>query len=278
LENRVKTFLSDSGNSLTDWRNEAGDYGVVNLFTQYLVDQYGLEILVDSLHSSKFGITSLDYALEKNGLKDDFSQVFTNWTIANLINNCSIGEKYCYKNKNLKTLKIVPLTNYLPLIGEISLKFGNATQPWSANWQRFIGGGGKLTLQFEGSSDVIFRVPYFVENNLGEGEVKLLELDKNQKGNLILSDFGKEITSLTIIPTIQSKNKKIDDTEPYFLFSWTASITKENQNSENPSEKPISEMTKEELEVKIIEVQKKIIEILTQLIRIYQAKIIELTG
>lgn len=278
LQQRVTNFLNDPSNSLTDWRNTNGDYGVINLFTQYLVDQYGLEILTSSLYSAKVGIASIDYALEKNGLKEDFSQVFTNWTIANLVNDCSIGEKYCYKNKNLKNFRIVSLTNYLPLIGEISLKFGNATQSWSGNWQRFIGGRGKLTLQFEGSPEVSFKVPYFLETISGENSVRFLELNPSQKGDLTLSNFGKEITSLTIIPTIQSKTKKINDSEPYFLFSWTASVTKENQGqTPELSEKPISQMTKEELEAKIIEIQKQIIELLTQLIRIYQAKIIELT-
>jgi hypothetical protein len=42
-------------------------------------------------------------------------------------------------------------------------------------------------------------------------------------------------------------------------------------------EKPISEMTIEELKTKITEIQEKIIELLTQLIQVYQAKIIELT-
>lgn len=279
LEARVKNFLSDTNNSLTDWRNETGDYGVVNLFTQYLVDQYGLEILINSLRSSEVGISSLDYALEKSGSKDDFSQIFTNWTIASLVNDCSIGEKYCYKNKNLKTLKVAPLTSYLPLVGESSLKFGNATQSWSGNWQRFVSGKGELTLQFEGSAEVVFKVPYFTETASGEGEVKFLDLNKDQKGNLVLSDFGKEITSLVIIPTIQSKEKRIDDTEPYFLFSWTASVTKENQNqnsennSESPSEEPVSEMTIEELKLKILEIQQQIIVLLTKLIQIYQAKI-----
>lgn len=277
LEARVKSFLSDANNSLTDWQGKEGDYGVINLFTQYLVDQYGLEILISSLKSPKVGILSIDYALEKNGFKEDFSQVFTNWTIANLVNDCSIGGRYCYKNKNLKNFKIVPLTNYLPLVGEISLKFGNATQPFSGNWQRFIGGRGKLTLQFEGSSEVNFKVPYFLETVSGGNSVEFLELSSSQKGNLTLSDFGKEITSLTIIPTIQSKTKKIDDSESYFLFSWTASVTKENQTSEVPStEKPISQMTKTELETKIIEIQKQIITLLTQLIQLLQAQITQL--
>jgi len=279
LQRRVENFLDDPNNSLTDWRNESGDYGVINLFTQYLVGQYGIGVLVDSLHSSQVGIASLDYALGKNRASEDFTQIFTNWTIANFINDCSMGERYCYKNENLKSFKVVPLTNYLPLVGESSLRFGNATQSWAGNWHKFIGGKGKLTLEFKGSSEVNFKIPYVVKDISDGSLLNFLELDQSQNGTLTLSDFGKQIASLTIIPSIQSKNKKIDNTEPYFLFSWTATVTKENQNSENPpQEKPISEMTKEELEAKIMEIQKQLIELLTQLIQIYQAQINQLLG
>ena len=271
LKLRVENFLNNPNNSLTDWQGKISDYGAINLFSQYLVDHYGVEILADSLHSSEAGISSIDWALKKNGFKDDFSQVFTNWTIANLVNDCSINERYCYKNENLKDLKVAPLSNYLPLVGESSLKFGNATQSWSGNWQRFIGGNGKLTLLFEGSPEVDFQVPFFIETISGESSVDFLGLSQSQKGNLILADFGKEIASLTIIPSIQEKTKKLDDSEPYFLFSWTASVSKQNQNSDSGN----SEMTRQELEAKIIEVQKKIIEALAKLIQLLQLQLNE---
>jgi len=62
LERRVKDFLSKPTVSLTEWLNRKEDYGAVNLFTQYLVDQYGKKILVDSLQSNKTGIESINYA------------------------------------------------------------------------------------------------------------------------------------------------------------------------------------------------------------------------
>jgi len=281
LERRVGHFLSDPSNSLTDWRNNSGDYGTVNLFAQYLVGQYGVEILKDSLQTPKVGIDSIEYALGKSGYKEDFSQVFTNWTIANLVNNCSIGERYCYKNTNLKDFRIVPLTNYLPLVGESSLKFGNATQSWSGNWHKFIGGNGNFTLEFAGSPDVNFEVPYVAEDLSGEKSINFLELDSSQKGALTLPNFGKNIISLTIIPAIQSKDKRVDSTEPYFIFSWTATVIKgTGQNSESPPpaapEKPVSEMTKAELEAKIMEIQQQIISLLTQLIELLQSQIADL--
>ena len=44
LQQRVKQFLSSPSDSLTEWLNQKKDYGVINLFIQYLVDHYGVEI------------------------------------------------------------------------------------------------------------------------------------------------------------------------------------------------------------------------------------------
>ena len=76
LESRVKEFLNSPNDSLCEWRNRKADYGVVSLFTQYLVDHYGIEILKDSLHTKKTGIEAINYALEKNGFEKRFSDIF----------------------------------------------------------------------------------------------------------------------------------------------------------------------------------------------------------
>jgi len=112
LEKRVKIFFENPSDSITEWQNIPADYGSLNLFIQYLVEQYGIEILADSLKSENVGIKSLNGALEKKGLDADFSQIFTDWTITVLANDCSLGEKYCYQNENLRNIRITPLINF----------------------------------------------------------------------------------------------------------------------------------------------------------------------
>ena len=148
LQNRVKIFVQKPDDSLTEWKGEPYDYGVLNLFIQYLVDHYGEKILTDSLWSEKIGVPSINAALKKNGLADDFSKIFTNWTIAILFNDCNAGFKYCYLNPNLKNLKILPQFNYLPLAGESTLQVSNYAKDWSGNWIKFIGGQGTLKIEF----------------------------------------------------------------------------------------------------------------------------------
>ena len=232
LQNRVKIFVQKPDDSLTEWKEESYDYGVLNLFIQYLIDHYGIKILSDSLRSEKTGISSLNAALKKNGFSEDFSQVFTNWTIAVLLNDCSLGPKYCYLNQNLKNLKVLPQFNYLPLAGESTLQVSNYAKDWSGNWIKFIGGQGTLKIEFIGDSKVSFKVPYASQDSAGKYSVNFLKLDDFQQGSVYIKNFGKNYNSLTIIPSIQQKLSGFDGIESFYKFIWSASVINENTGEE----------------------------------------------
>ena len=267
LEKRVKIFLKNPSDPITEWLGQEADYGSLNLFTQYLVEQYGIEILADSLKSKEVGIKSLNEAFKKHGLDVDFSQIFTNWTITVSANDCSLGEKYCYKNENLKNLQLTPLINFLPLMGKSTLGVNQTTKNWSGNWFKFIGGvKGTLKIEFIGNPENLFKVPYLSKNISGQYSLNFFQLNEYQRGGILVPKFGTEITSVTIIPTIQSKTSGFLSPEPAFPFFWEAStIVEMEEVEENTSskylEKPISQMTKEEILAKISEIE----ELLNQL-------------
>lgn len=225
LQRRVDKFLKSPQDSLTEWKNLSPDYGVANLFIQYLVDHYGVKILTDSLQSEKVGIPSLNEALQKSGFTEDFSQIFTDWTIALLINDCGVEKKYCYLNPSLKTLKIAPQINYLPLAGESILSVTDYTKNWAGNWFKFIGGKGILKLEFVGDQKVKFKVPYLLQDMSGAYSVNFLLLDNSHRGTFYIADFGKKYSSLIIIPSIQEKMLGFDGLEPFYQFIWSSSIT-----------------------------------------------------
>ena len=266
LQQRIETFLENPSDSLTEWRNFTSDYGVINLFIQYLVDHYGVEILAESLRSDKIGIPSINYALKKQGYKTDFSDVFTDWTVAVLVNDCSLGERYCYRNKTLRDFRVIPLTNFLPLVGKSSLRYGNSTQNWSGNWLKIIGGKGTLKLEFDGSDEVNFRVPYVLEDIEGKKSVKYLELNPEQDGTIFIPDFGSDFSSLTIIPSIQTKISGFSDSEPYYSFFWQATTQEDEELQELAEEKLIQELLAqvEELKRQIAAVQAEIQKILAK--------------
>jgi len=233
LNRRIRDFLRNPSDSFIDWENEKEDYGVLNLFVQYLVDQYGIEILVDSLHSSKTGMSSLDYALSKNGFDQDFDDVFDDWIIAVLVNDCDLGETYCYLNPVLKNFKVIPSINFLPLTGKSSLSLSETTNKWVGNWYKFIGGWGTLKVEFVGSPSANFRVVYVTQDLAGNQSLGFFDLNDYQSGEISISDFGKNITSLIIIPSIHDKLARNGNT--IYPFFWRASVTEEPEEGSSSS-------------------------------------------
>ena len=231
LQARVKSFLERPTDPLILWDNKKYDYGVVNLFTQYLVENYGKEILTNSIFSKKTGVASLDEALKKRGFTDDTGQIFRNWAVAVLINDCSRTPKYCYKNTNLKNVKVIPQLNFLPMSGESLLQFTNASYDWSANWYKIVGGKGKLVFEFNGQNEGEFSLTYLLCDFQDKCQVKTLSLDAYQDGKVVLDDFSKNYQSLIIVPLIQADNS--EDTQSTYLFTWkVSSVEKTDEEKE----------------------------------------------
>jgi len=221
LEERVGSFLKTPTDSITEWQGKKEDYGSVSLFIHYLVEHYGIEILADSLKSDSIGIPSLNEALKERGFNEDFADVFTNWTIAVSLNDCSLGPKYCYKSNNLKSIRLNPDINFLPLVGKTSLSVTNVIKNWSTSWQKFIGGKGTLELEFESLTGLNFKVPYLIQDSDGSYSVNFLELDENQKGKISISDFDDK--NLIIIPSLQTKIEGFREVEATYPFTYTVS-------------------------------------------------------
>ncbi|MBA7633724.1 hypothetical protein ES703_41295 [subsurface metagenome] len=258
LQRRVKDFLDKPSDSLTEWQETSADYGIANLFIQYLVDHYGIQILTDSLKIRETGIESINAILSQRGFKEDFAQIFTDWTITILINDCQISEKYCYFNQNLKNLRITPLINYLPFVGQSTLSVNNTTKDWTGNWHKFVGGQGTLNLEFQGSNGMKFKIPYIIQDAQGNFSIDNLTLDHNQEGEIFISDFGSENISLTIIPIAQNKIAGFSSLEPVRTFFWLASTQEKEEiiiPSLSPLTKPISQMSRNELLFRIAEIQ-----------------------
>lgn len=224
LQRRVRDFLVSPSDALTEWQDRKYDYAVVNVFINYLVEHYGINVLSDSIKLKSIGIASINEILLKDGVAENFSQIFTNWTIAILINDCSLSIKYCYLNPNLSNLRISPTLNFLPLSGNSSLSVINVTKNWSGNWQKIIGGNGDLTLEFSSLAGLDFKVPYIVIDKNNTYSINFLTLDQNQRGSVSLKEFGTQYNSLIIIPSLQTKMSGSNGAEFTYPYTFTISI------------------------------------------------------
>lgn len=220
LEQRVSAFLAQPSDSLIEWMNQGPDYAGANLFGQYLLDHYGKDIFREMIKSNSTGIASINDAFFRLGNNTSFPEVFTNWSIANIINDCGTFPKntYCYLNPNL---------NY----GNFHISFRNeysagervtqvdSLKDWEAVWQEFTPGAGitKYVLELEFISyakNSVFKVPYIATRSSGESDIGFLWLSQNETGTLsgkeYINGFGKDVSRVAVIPSNQTHNIPAD--------------------------------------------------------------------
>jgi len=132
---------------------------------------------------------------------------------------------------------------------------------WAGSWYRFMGGKGKLDLQFQGDLRVVFTVPYVLCSSNNECSIGNLELDQNGKGQLNFANFSNDFSSLTLIPSIQSKISGFDGVEPTYNFSLL--LTTKDEEGEA---RLIAQLQQQlvELQNKIIQVRAQITQLLAQ--------------
>lgn len=268
LKERKRIFLNNPSNSITEWTGEEADYGALNIFIHYLVEHYGESVLLESLPMDKTGIDSLNYVLKSKGFKEDFNQIFTDWTIAVLVNDCSLSEKYCYKNDNLKDIKITPSLNFLPLSGKSTLGVSQSAKNWEAGWIKFIGGRGTIKIEFIGNPDNIFKVPYVIKDVSGSYSVNFMALNEFQRGEVLINKFGSNVDSVAIIPSIQTKILGFINPEVSVPFFWSVSVIDEKDEDDTISkylDKPVSEMSQSEILGKIAEIEALLNQLKSQL-------------
>ena len=254
LQRRIKQFLNSTKTSLLDWDNTNYDYAEVNLLTHYLVDHYGIDILVDSLHSSESGVAALNYALQKNGFFENFSDVFSNWLIANVVNNCSENSKYCYKNPYLKNVTVIPYTYYLPTTGRASLSVTDSLTPWSAKWQKIVGGKDIIKMKWTiPESTSISKIPYIIVKDDGQNKVGFFDFEGSNMDEIFVPDFGDKNISLITIPFLTSTRS-----DKLYYFSWDVSVLENSDQSEAEAIKS--------LQAKIFMLQQEIVKLQAQLL------------
>lgn len=228
LEARAAAFLKIPSDAILDWENEIKDYASINLFAQYILDHYGRSVFAATIQSAKAGIESFNDALKFFGFKEDFSDVYTNWTIANLVNNCALApiDAYCYKNPSLGNFR---LKFGLPDAGGKTITSQETTKDWRADWNKFEVPLSRerpadhvFRLDFNASETSNFRVPYVVYDQDGLVlAVKELTL-QNGNGVFFVEDFGYRTPKIVVIPSNQSARKGTQGNAPSVSFLMTA--------------------------------------------------------
>lgn len=228
LYNRKNLFSVNYGDSLIDWNNRNYDYGTVSMFSQYLRDQLGTEPFEKITSNNQTGIKSIEKVLQEN-YQTDFKKIFTDWTIANYINDTNFNQAYGYKNKNLQGELVRPEKIQIdPEENQISIE--TDLKNWSSKYYEisFIKRETKsfyVDIKFDGNNSGIFVTPYIITLTNGKKQIKFLELNGKQDG-IIRIKSNNDIESITIFPSSQKDNEAVGSNQAgSYIFHLSFNIT-----------------------------------------------------
>ncbi|MEK7579985.1 MAG: peptidoglycan-binding protein [Patescibacteria group bacterium] len=242
IRRRIIAFQQSPSEPLGEWKNQQSDYGSITLFTYYLADTYGDRILLDTLRSSKTGIESINEFLSLNGFKENFSDVFSNWTITNILNDSAVDSKFAYKSVHLANFRISSTQSFSISGSQSLVSISSSVKDWQPVWYEFntpINSGTGLNLKIEFSSDfgTKFRVPYIAYKINGQKEIGFVPISgstsspqvSGSNGTLFLKNFGSDFYKVVLIPANHSKVSGFTDNDPTALFSLRVQSTAEFQ-------------------------------------------------
>jgi len=236
LERRVRDFLRYSTDPLAEWQNEPADYGAVNLFMHYLVSRYGEQILTKMTQTDVVGIVSIDQALAASGFAERFKDIFTNWTVANYVNDCQLGQgqKYCYLDPLLTYAKLhvrPRISNLLSVNEGTELVFSDAIKDWSGRWYEILpqGSGLNLIIKVQGFDNSNLQAALVIFNQDGSKIIQSFNFNAIQSAANIISDFGNQISGAVLILSNQAKTFGFTASDPSYQFSYDAKITSDSQ-------------------------------------------------
>jgi len=200
----VNAFTNDADVQLTTWGGSGSTllahYGASYLFMLYLYEKYGGGSTIKAIvQDSANGITGIESHLAGA----TFSTAFTRWTVANRIDDTSIGPSpfyYGYMNIDIEA-------SLSPNSDHSTYPYSRSTNVnyWAADYVRFTGGTGTLTLGFDGDDANVFKVEVIKATGAGSNTLEEIPLDTTQQGTLMINDFGTTYTSVILVPSSQSQ-------------------------------------------------------------------------
>lgn len=133
VKDRISAYESNPIVSLRNWENKVENYGFAYLFFAYMYERFGgLPVIADIFKNELEDIAGIEKVLSARGTKETFRQIFSDWVIANYLDNPNISEgRYGYSTIDIN-LKPSAIETQYPIVqkslGEL---------PWSVRYIEF---------------------------------------------------------------------------------------------------------------------------------------------
>jgi hypothetical protein len=145
------SFLENPDLQLNTWPEGGGgaNYGASYLYVQYFLDQFGQDALRALVADPLNGFDGIDHTLQQMGEGLSSDEMFTDWTIANLINDPTLAEGQ-YGYTNIPSLRV----SVQNVINDFPYQSGDQTVNQYGTDYLTLDTQGSVTVHFDGAEQV----------------------------------------------------------------------------------------------------------------------------
>ena len=153
----ISSFNTQPDNSLTNWGSQWADYIQTYLWSLYFYERCGGHPAIHALVSQPMnGIPGYEATLDGLGYTANFADIFADWTVANFLDDTTIGDgRFGYAGEDLPAFSVAGTYSAYPVTN-----ISRTVNFWAADYYRFQNFGDihALRLSFDGSDNNRFAV------------------------------------------------------------------------------------------------------------------------
>jgi hypothetical protein len=191
---QITGFPANPDVDLTTFSGNFSDYVKVYLWSLYFYEQFGGEpTCYDLVQNPLHGIPGFQSVLSQVGSPLGFDDVYSNWTVANFIDDTSFDQgEYGYRGDTLPAFNAVTKNTYPvpPTNGAVSR--------YAADYVKFVNGTPQR-LSFDGADVGTWRPRVIFRNGTTTQQVVSVPLNGNDAGTVDLFGFGTTFDTAVLV-------------------------------------------------------------------------------
>lgn len=196
VANRIKAFEIHPDTSLLNWSDSLANYGAAYIFFAYVSERYGGTPAIAAIVKNEAHDTmGIEQALAMRGASISFDKLFSDWVIANYLDEPKLNNGiYGYSTLDIHLKPSVVETQY-PIDPKTSI-----ANPWTAQYIEFDKGQDdslNLTVYSNNGNDIGFQIIKF-----GDGIIDVSPIELSNKGSGTAL-FLRETNRIVLVVTSQ---------------------------------------------------------------------------
>lgn len=221
VEDHVIPFERNANVSLVNWRHgsrsQLSHYGAAYTWMLYLHEHYGgSETIAAVVKHRGNGITGINNALHSRGVAKRFSSIFSDWKVANFLDDVHFAEgRYGYRNEDLNLQLHRNHQSHPVAVTE------NRLDAYAADYIGLsaIGGDGALNIAFETDGNYPYDIRVIELQSSQPIAVRHVPLTGDGKAQFSIPNFGKTVEQVIVVPSVQPEHSSSMETTSFYAYN-----------------------------------------------------------